>query len=530
MSEQTELKKKLKKTWVTFFGRYGKLLPVQLKTIPIVLEKKNAIIVSATASGKTEAVVAPLIERFLREKWKGLSILYISPTRALVNDMYHRLKEQLDEFNISLSLKTGDKPNFNPNNPPNFLITTPESFDSLMCRYPLSFKGIKATILDEIHLLDNTYRGDQLRILLKRLRHITENDFNVYALSATITNHKEVGGRYLEDFEVVSAMSAGKREIEYTLVESFREVFDYAKAEKLKKLLIFCNKRKTVENVANECKKLWGSNRVVVHHGSLSKQVREEAESFMRETWCGICIATMTLEVGIDIGDIDAIVLGEVPWSISSLLQRIGRGNRRTQKCRVFAIFRSEEEKLMLEGMFKAASEGRLEPAEYTRDLSVVVQQIFSSLYANPNGLKNDYFIDLFNGFCSENDLKDILSHLAMEGWVEKRHDKWYATTKLMDLGEKGRIHSNIPSIKTLKVVNINSKQVIGEVQYPIDNIFMLAGKVWKIVHVQGSKIYVKPERLAASTARFKTYTSKGQFYHFLPEHLKQTLHSAGLG
>ncbi|MDF2955698.1 MAG: Lhr-like helicase [Candidatus Alkanophagales archaeon MCA70_species_2] len=522
ISDQIELKKKLRRTWTTFFGRYGKLLPIQLKTIPIVLEEKNAIIVSSTASGKTEAVVAPLIERCLKENWEGLSILYISPTRALVNDMYYRLKEQLEELNVSLSLKTGDRPQFNPNKLPNFLITTPESLDSLICRYPSSFKNVKAVILDEIHLLDNTYRGDQLRILLKRLEYIAENDFNIYALSATIADPKYVGGRYLKDFEVI--MNHSKREIEYTLLRSLEEVFNHARREKLKKLLIFCNKRANVENVAKECKRLWGNNRVVVHHGSLSKQTREDAESFMKESQYGVCVATMTLEIGIDIGDIDAVVLAEVPWSVSSLLQRIGRGNRRTQKCRVFAIFNSEEERSVFEQMFRVAIEGYVEPVEYSQDLSVVVQQIFSSLYANPSGLENSYFIELFDGFCSESDFKDILSHLAIKGWIEKRYDKWYATTKLMDLGEKGKIHSNIPSIKMLKVINVISNQVIGEVQYPIDDIFVLAGKAWKVIQKSGDKIYVRPEKFKASTAKFKSYTGTGYFYYLLPKNIRDKM------
>ena len=211
ISNQIELKKKLRRTWTTFFGRYGKLLPIQLKTIPVLLERKNAIVVSPTASGKTEAIVAPLIEKLLRENWENMSILYISPTRALVNDMYYRLKEQLDELDISLSLKTGDKPYFNPRNLPNFLITTPESLDSLICRYPSSFKNIKAVVLDEIHLLDNTYRGDQLRMLLKRLEYIAETDFNMYALSATIADPEDVGSRYLKNFEII--ISHSKREI-----------------------------------------------------------------------------------------------------------------------------------------------------------------------------------------------------------------------------------------------------------------------------------------------------------------------------
>ncbi|MCD6177488.1 MAG: DEAD/DEAH box helicase [Candidatus Cloacimonetes bacterium] len=518
--DQIKFKKKLKRTWITFFGRYGKLLSIQSKTIPIVLDGKNAIIISAAASGKTEAIVAPLIERHLEENWGNLAILYISPTRALVNDIYYRLKDQMNELSISLSLKTGDRPQFNPEKPPNFLITTPESLDSLLCRHLSSFRNIKAVVLDEIHLLDNTHRGDQLLILLRRLEHIAETNFNVYALSATIADPKSIGNRYLKKFETVK--TSGKREIEYTLVKSLGEVFNYARKEKLNKLLIFCNKRASVETASIECKRLWGNNKVVTHHGSLSKSVREEAESFMKESQYGACIATMTLEIGIDIGNIDAVVLVDVPWSISSLLQRIGRGNRRTQKCRVFAISNSEKEKLIFEQMFKAAIEGHLEHVEYSSDLSVVVQQIFSSLYANPNGLENNYFVKLFNEFCSESELKDILNHLVDKEWIEKRYERWYATTKLMNQGEIGRIHSNIPPTKALKVVDIRSKKTIGEVQYPIDGIFVLAGKIWKIVRLSGDKIYVKPEKTKAFTVRFKSHTSKGYFYYFLPKHLME--------
>jgi ATP-dependent Lhr-like helicase len=108
--------------------------------------------------------------------------------------------------------------------PVNFLITTPESFDSLLCRHPGSFNDIKAVILDELHLLDNTYRGDQLRLLLKRLKCTAQTDFNLYVLSATISDPEEVACRYVKNFEIVKA--SGRREIDYTLVQSVREVFE----------------------------------------------------------------------------------------------------------------------------------------------------------------------------------------------------------------------------------------------------------------------------------------------------------------
>nr|MDO8062811.1 DEAD/DEAH box helicase [Candidatus Freyrarchaeum guaymaensis] len=513
-------KRKLRRTWATFFGMHGRLFPVQVKVIPVVLAGKNAVVASPTASGKTEAVVAPLTERCLGEGWEGLSILYISPTRALAKDIHHRLKDQLSELDISLLVRIGDRPLFNPNVPPEFLITTPESLDSLICRYNSNFEDVKAVVLDEIHFLDNTYRGDQLRILLRRLKRIAKTDFNVYALSATIANPEDVGARYLENnFEVI--VLPGKREIEYTLVRSVKDVFDHARGENLRKILIFCNSRAATEDVAEKCKKLWGNYAVCVHHGSLSRQAREEAETFMREAQDGVCVATMTIEVGIDIGDIDAVVLAEVPWSISSLLQRIGRGNRREQRCRVFAIYSSEEEKLMFEWMLDAASEGYIEPVDYSPDLSVVVQQIFSSLYACPSGLETSYFIEIFNGICPEDILKDVLMHLAGRGYVEWRHGKWYASTKLMDLGERGEIHSNIPSIKALKVIDVTSRRVIGEVQYPVDEIFLLGGRTWKITDITHNKIYVKPVKSKAPPAKFRRYSSKGRFHHLLPPYLQ---------
>jgi ATP-dependent Lhr-like helicase len=366
------------------------------------------------------------------------------------------------------------------------------------------------------------YRGDQIRLLLKRLQHNAETDFNVYALSATMADPQGIGNRYFNTFEVIE--SPGKREIEYTLVKSLKEVFKDARSENLKKLLIFCNKRKSVETISVEAENLWGHEKVVVHHGSLSKAIREEAESLMKESQFGVCIATMTLEIGIDIGDIDAIVLAEVPWSISTLLQRIGRGNRRTQKNRVFALYNSEAEKVLLEEMLNAATDGYVEAIDYSPDLSVVIQQIFSSLYAHPNGLEDKFFGGLFNDFCSEDDLRGILRHLASQRWIEKVNRIWYVSTKLMDLGEWGKIHSNIPDSKALKVIDINSQQIVGEVQYPIDEIFVLAGKVWKIINVRHDRIYAKHVKAKASPVKFKPHTSKGAFYYLLPKELRMKL------
>jgi len=334
-NENLKLKKRLKRTWSTFFVRFGRLLPIQALVVPVVLSGKNCIIVSSTASGKTEAVLAPLCEKILKERIIGLSVLYITPTRALANDLYDRLHEQMSELNITISIKTGDKPRFNHENPPDILITTPESFDSLLCRHANELENVKAVIVDEIHILDGTYRGDQLRLLLNRLRKKV-GDFSVYTLSATVSAPEDVASRYMNDFEVIQ--SEDSRQIVETYVSSFDNLFETVKKEHLKKILVFCNSRAGTESVGMAMQELWGRRSVVVHHGSLSKNEREEAEMFIKDSKHAVCVSTMTLEIGIDIGNIDAVVLADVPWNIESFLQRIGRAGRRTGVNRVFLL------------------------------------------------------------------------------------------------------------------------------------------------------------------------------------------------
>ena len=175
---------------------------------------------------------------------------------------------------------------------------------------------------------------------------------------------------------------------------------------------------------------------------------------------------------------------------------------------------------MLLEGMFHDAMTGYIEPVDYSHDPSVVVQQVFSVLYASPNGLTDGYFQNLFEGFCPEEELQDIMTHLVNSEWIEKVYEKWRATTKLMDLGEKGEVHSNIPSNKVVKVFDVNSKQMIGEVQYPVDEIFVLGGRVWLIVRESFGKVFVKPAKAGIATAKFKSHVSEGAFCYLLPDNL----------
>jgi ATP-dependent Lhr-like helicase len=523
INEITAIRRRLKHAWVPFFARFGKLTPVQEKTIPIVLDGANVVVASPTASGKTEAVVAPVAERFVSERWDGLAILYIVPTRALANDILSRIEGPLRDMGITAQLKHGDKPHLT--SLPNCLITTPESLDSLVCRRPQVFSSLRAVVLDEIHLLDNTYRGDQMRLLLYRLQNLASNrTFSIYLLSATLSQPHQIAERYVSEFVVV--MVAGQREIDYHIVGSHDEVYHLARQKGWKKVLYFCNLRESVEATAAVLGQLWHPYPVVAHHGSLNRRVREEAETVMKEAKIAICVATSTLEIGIDIGDIDLVVLAEPPWSISALLQRIGRGNRREGVIHVAAIATSDEEKALLDAMFQTAASGELPTQPYEPDLSVAVQQTFSYLYQHPEGVEEVELLQLLSPLCSGDDAKLILAHLRQLGWLEWRTGRWFASTRLMDMGEKGRIHSNIPDSQTYKVVDADSGKEIGKIAGVFDDVFVLAQRTWKVVTVSGDIISVRRFKGKASSPMFKRHRNFGAFFGLLPPKLRHRFSS----
>ncbi|MEM4235051.1 MAG: DEAD/DEAH box helicase, partial [Candidatus Methanomethylicaceae archaeon] len=144
------IRQHLRRAWFPFFSRFGQLTPVQIEVIPKILNNSNVVVAAPTASGKTEAVVAPVAERFVVEKWQNLAILYVVPTKALAEDTFFRIKDPLNEMNIKVQIRHGDK-KYLSSSLPNFLITTPESLDSLLCRKGGIFRHLRAVIIDEIH-------------------------------------------------------------------------------------------------------------------------------------------------------------------------------------------------------------------------------------------------------------------------------------------------------------------------------------------------------------------------------------------
>jgi ATP-dependent Lhr-like helicase len=222
-------------------------------------------------------------------------------------------------------------------------------------------------------------------------------------------------------------------------------------------------------------------------------------------------------EIGVDIGDIDAVMLYGAPWSVSSLIQRVGRGNRRRHTSVAFGIYRSPEEKLLFRDMFERAKEGDVEDWPYEPDPSVVVQQIFSYLYQNPGGLEEDLLFSLFEEFISTETVTAILSHLERLGYIEKRTGRWFASTKIMNMGERGIIHLNISDPRDYLVIDATTGAKLGEVSAVlVENVFRIAGKAWKLVGIDGASLYVVPAK-GDAVAEFSKSPAKGAFSWLLP-------------
>lgn len=510
-----KIRRRLSRAWKPFFSRFGGLTDVQLQTIPEILKGQNVVVVSPTASGKTEAVVAPVAQLHLNEEWPGLAVVYVVPTRALGNDMFERLEGSLGEMYLRVAIKHGDRPVL-PSEELHWLITTPESLDSLICRKPELFRRLRTLILDEIHLLDGTYRGDQLRILLVRLHRLSEKgSVAVHLLSATLPNPKELALRYVDPFCLINV---GKpRSVIPYLCQDLNEVVQLAKQKQWSKLLVFCNKRQSVEKVAGELQQLWHPYPVITHHGSLAREQREEAESVMKQNRVAACVSTSTLEIGIDIGNIDVVVLAEPPWSLESLQQRVGRANRLENEIHAAALYHSTEERELLGVLFQLAATGIYHANDYSPDRSVIVQQILSVLYQNRSGIPVQHMLSILQPLGSRMECESILSLIRDKQYCTMTRESVFPADELLDLGDMGTIHSNIPNEYELRVYDEATGRPIGQIRGTFDDSFLLGGKGWQVLKVSHSKVIVRKHIGDATAADFGVRRNVGRFHYWLP-------------
>ena len=330
-------------------SRNWTLSSIQRLSMKDLVSGHDRVLVSPTGSGKTEAAILPLASRFMNEGWEGLSILYITPLRALNRDIDRRLGEMLEPLGISVGLRHGDtsqkERTKQSKNPPNLLITTPETAQIMLLgsRLRRHLSGLNAVILDEVHDLASSERGAQLLVGLERIAEYCPDSFQRIGLSATVGNPNETAKWLSKDAipiigpsprstQVVVHREAPTPSDEAESVVWASSPHSVAAHRRLAKslseeypALVFVNSRNAAESVSQRLRSLNENILLGVHHGSLAAETRKKMEDGLRNGELNAIVCTSSLELGIDIGSIKRVHQIQSPRAVDRLLQRMGR-------------------------------------------------------------------------------------------------------------------------------------------------------------------------------------------------------------
>ena len=545
------LKSRLPRTWSPFFARHGAFTPAQLAAIPPLLDGANVMLCAPTASGKTEAALAPLIERHLPpdRSEARLTLLYLLPTRALIADIANRLDAPLDRLRVRLAVKTRDLDSFDPQRPADLLLTTPESLDALLAKQPRTLMHVAGVVLDELHVLAGEARGDQMRVVLARLRQVRAYaaqagdapgaHIQYAALSATLADPATVAARYFPAPQVITVPGGRTRQIDLlplapdspaALVE-FLATFQ---ARGWRKALAFCNTRAEVEAYAAAIRRSDSpfGQQVFVHYSNLERQRRHAIEEQFAQAGAALCFASSTLELGIDIGSIDAAILIGAPGSAAAFTQRIGRGGRRRQALQATCFYRTPLEEALLRALRDAPEPA---PAAPSFRASVAVQQIFSLLLQSPTGaLRLAPLAALFDGLLVAADLEAILGRLQEVRYLRAaRAGEWRAgdrLKRLVDLQASEHaplsLYSNIQNRPaTLKIRDQASQEVIAAVD-PLwldREVLTLEGRPLDVNWFDGEALWVTRGRGAGEQAKLPFLSARQLLSFELAQSLPRT-------
>ncbi len=507
------MRKILPGTFTAFFNRFGRPTEIQERGVIPILEGRNTLLWAPTASGKTETYAAPVAQRILSGPRHRAAALIITPTRALANDLKRRLEAPMLNAGVSFGRYTGEHKEKISGKLPEITVTTPEALDSLIYRNPDFLTTVAMVVLDELHILDGTARGDHVRLLLGRLeKRITKSGIQRIAASATFSDPGEIASRYgLEEIvavrdrrRIIAREFKGKSED--NLAAHLNEI---ARAG-YRKVLAFCNSRESVEIFSAKLKqKTLFRDMVFAHHGSLSRNERERVERQFKDMPAGVCLATLTLELGIDIGGIDYILLVDLPPDVNSLVQRIGRGSRRSRDVRAGFVTSSMRQSVLFRLFFTLASRGMLLSDPYAFRPGVLIQQALatagSSAWVTPRDLLEILPEDIKEEFTGEAILR-ILRHAATMKLLELAGmDRFVLSERMERRYELGHLHSNISASREIKLCERITGDQIGWVSsdsFEGSESLALSGKGWEPVKLYDGRV-IADKRTRGEDSRF---------------------------
>ncbi len=551
-----------------FRGRFAGASPIQRKAWPVLGDHQSALLIAPTGSGKTLAAFLSSIDQLCRqaladELADGIQTLYITPLKALGNDIERNLLAPLAEIQviggpaigeIRVAVRSGDTPQNERQRmvrkPPHILITTPESLYLLLGSKLMAdaLATVRTVIVDEVHALCDNKRGVHLAISLERLEQRVGHPLQRIGCSATTSPIAEVaaflagcgtdstprpctildaGARRDLDVEVAAPVADFLAASHTALwASAYERLLDEIRAHQT--TLIFCNSRYKAERTALHLHQLAGDKvRIGVHHGSMSKEERLDAEARLKAGELDALVATSSLELGIDVGSIDLVYQLESPKSVAAGLQRVGRAGHlldRTSKGRILVFERDE--------LFEAAVvcrdmlDGRIDDLNLPANcLDVLAQQIAGCIAAEDWG--TDELLALIRQAhpyrnLPEEDYTSVLGMLAGESDLRMPHPPhalllWDRVTGRLSAARGAKQITSmcvgtIAESSEYEVVIEQSKRRVGRVQSEFvddslrtGDIFVLGSSSWRVLGKRRNQVLVEEAPGATPTVPWWT-------------------------
>lgn len=509
---------------------WRELRPLQEASILPLSQRKHALLLAPTAGGKTEAAFMPLLSAMAAENWTGLSVIYVCPLKALLNNLHGRLERYCAWVGRSCALWHGDVLAGQRGrilaNLPDCLLTTPESLEAILISTKVDhrsvFSGVRAIVIDELHAFAGDDRGWHLMSVMERITRLSGREIQRIGLSATVGNPAALlewmSGHCAGPREVVQIQAspdAAKPEVKIDYVGSMENAAQVvAMLFRGEKRLVFCDSRSRVEQLGMLLRA--AGVETYVSHSSLSADERKKAEQAFAEGGNCVIVATSTLELGIDVGDLDRVIQIDAPSSVASFLQRIGRTGRRPgsmRNCLFLAL--TDESLLQAIAIVRLWQTGYVEPISPPAEPAhLFAQQIIALVLQEHSIAKTDWpsWIGRLPAFraMTPDVQSSVIEHLVEKGYLHEDQGLWMVGS--FAESELGRRHfSDLVSVFTspplftvwhgrVQIGNVEETALHSE--RGTTTTISLGGRAWRVVEVDWKKrrLEVVPEAADART------------------------------
>nr|WP_042190381.1 DEAD/DEAH box helicase [Kibdelosporangium sp. MJ126-NF4]CEL19294.1 FIG003033: Helicase domain protein [Kibdelosporangium sp. MJ126-NF4]CTQ94907.1 FIG003033: Helicase domain protein [Kibdelosporangium sp. MJ126-NF4] len=501
---------------------WPELRPLQQAAINPVMDGDDCLLLAPTAGGKTEAAIFPVLSTMGNRDWRGLSVLYVTPLRALLNNLQPRLDSYASWLGRRAMLWHGDTADSVRRqilrDPPDILLITPESLEAMLVSTRVTprelFANLQTVVVDEVHAFAGDDRGWHLLAVLERLQRLAGRAIQRVGLSATVGNPSELlawlqgSGRGRRPAVVVNPpVLAGlaSPEVVVDLVHSVDNAATVIAALHAgEKRLVFCDSRRRTEQLTSALRAR-GVTTFVSHSSLSAAERRRSEEAFVSERDC-VIVATSTLELGIDIGDLDRVIQLDAPATVASFLQRIGRTGRRADTIRNCLFLALDEEALLKAyGLLHLWGKGWVEPVTAPPEPHHIAAQQLLALALQEGRVGSATWPQWWAGLPLMNRAAEIADHLVSEGFLHVE-EGMYSIGAAAESSFGRRHFMELTSVFTSEpaFTLLHGRSEIGQthptnlfIKLPagVPRVLLLAGRSWRVNYIdwRRHRCFVEP-------------------------------------